>query len=87
MVEIEVDTLEQLQTALPLGPDAVLLDNMDNDTLRRAVTLIGGQCIAEAAGGVTLETVAGIAATGVDFISVGALTHSAINLDVGMDAV
>ena len=87
MVEIEVDTLEQLQIALPLGPDAVLLDNMDNDTLRRAVTLIGGQCIAEASGGVTLETVAGIAATGVDFISVGALTHSAINLDVGMDAV
>lgn len=87
MIEIEVDTLEQLQTALPFGPDAILLDNMDNDTLRRAVALIGGQCIAEASGGVTLDTVAGIAATGVDFISVGALTHSAINLDVGMDAV
>ena len=86
MIEIEVDTLEQLQTALPLGPDAVLLDNMDNKTLRQAVAMIGGHCIAEASGGVTLDTVAGIASTGVDFISVGALTHSAINLDVGMDA-
>lgn len=86
MVEIEVDTLEQLQAALPIGPDAVLLDNMDNDTLRKAVAMIGGHCAAEASGGVTLDTVAGIAATGVDFISVGALTHSAINLDVGMDA-
>ena len=86
MVEIEVDTLEQLTMALPLGPDAILLDNMDNDMLRKAVAMIGGHCVAEASGGVTLETVAGIAATGVDFISVGALTHSAINLDVGMDA-
>lgn len=86
MVEIEVDTLDQLQTALPFGPDAVLLDNMDTDTLRKAVAMIGRHCIAEASGGVTLDTVAGIAATGVDFISVGALTHSAINLDVGMDA-
>lgn len=86
MIEIEVDTLDQLSEALPFGPDAVLLDNMDNDTLRKAVAMIGGHCIAEASGGVTLETVAGIAATGVDFISVGALTHSAPNLDVGMDA-
>ncbi len=86
MIEIEVDTLEQLGEALPYGPNAVLLDNMDNDTLRKAVAMIGGHCIAEASGGVTLETVAGIAATGVDFISVGALTHSAPNLDVGMDA-
>lgn len=86
MIEIEVDTLDQLQIALPFGPDAILLDNMDNETLRKAVAMIDGQCVAEASGGVTLETVAGIAATGVDFISVGALTHSAINLDVGMDA-
>ena len=86
MIEIEVDTLEQLGEALPFGPNAVLLDNMDNDTLRKAVAMIGGHCIAEASGGVTLETVAGIAATGVDFISVGALTHSAPNLDVGLDA-
>ena len=87
MVEIEVDTLEQLEIALKHGPDALLLDNMNTDTLTRAVAMIDGRCIAEASGGVTLDTVAGIAATGVDFISVGALTHSAINLDVGMDAV
>lgn len=86
MIEIEVDTLDQLQAALPFSPDAVLLDNMDHDTLRKAVALIDGRCVAEASGGVNLDTVAGIAATGVDFISVGALTHSAINLDVGMDA-
>ncbi|MEL7129697.1 MAG: carboxylating nicotinate-nucleotide diphosphorylase [Pseudomonadota bacterium] len=86
MIEIEVDTLDQLAEALPHGPDAVLLDNMSTDMLRDAVEMISGLCRAEASGGVTLETVAGIAATGVDFISVGALTHSAINLDVGMDA-
>ena len=86
MIEVEVDTLEQLEKALPYKPDAVLLDNMDNETLRKAVSVIDGRCIAEASGGVTLETVKGISQTGVDFISVGALTHSAINLDVGMDA-
>ncbi len=85
MIEIEVDNLSQLEEALPLKPHAVLLDNMDNDTLRRAVAMIDGACKAEASGGVTLETVAGIAATGVDYISVGALTHSASNLDVGLD--
>ena len=68
------------------GPDAVLLDNMDNETLKAAVAMIGDLCGSEASGGVNLDTVAGIAATGVNFISVGALTHSAINLDVGMDA-
>lgn len=86
MIEIEVDTLQQLEIALKHGPDAVLLDNMSNDTLREAVAMIGDKAIAEASGGVNLETVAGIAETGVDFISVGALTHSAPNLDVGMDA-
>ncbi len=86
MIEIEVDTLTQLEVALKYGPDAVLLDNMDNDTLRKAVAMIGDKAIAEASGGVNLATVAGIAETGVDFISVGALTHSAPNLDVGMDA-
>ncbi|MGH1420227.1 MAG: carboxylating nicotinate-nucleotide diphosphorylase [Hyphomonas sp.] len=86
MIEIEVDTLTQLEVALKHGPDAVLLDNMSNDTLREAVAMIGDKAIAEASGGVNLDTVAGIAETGVDFISVGALTHSAPNLDVGMDA-
>ena len=85
MIEIEVDTLAQLEEALPLKPHAVLLDNMDNETLRKAVGMIDGACKAEASGGVNLETVAGIAETGVDYISVGALTHSASNLDVGLD--
>ncbi|MEM7663854.1 MAG: carboxylating nicotinate-nucleotide diphosphorylase [Pseudomonadota bacterium] len=86
MIEIEVDTLEQLEEALPFGPHAVLLDNMSTDQLRDAVSIIKGRCKVEASGGVTLETVRAIAETGVDFISVGALTHSAINLDVGLDA-
>ncbi|WP_084417893.1 carboxylating nicotinate-nucleotide diphosphorylase [Henriciella litoralis] len=85
MIEIEVDNLDQLEEALPLKPHAVLLDNMDNETLRRAVSMIDGVCKAEASGGVNLDTVKGIAETGVDYISVGALTHSASNLDVGLD--
>ena len=85
MIEIEVDTLEQLAEALPYKPHAILLDNMEPARLREAVSMIGGQCLAEASGGVTLETIAAIAETGVDYISVGALTHSAINLDVGLD--
>ena len=84
-IEIEVDTLDQLAEALPYAPDAVLLDNMSPDTLREAVGMIDGRCKAEASGGVNLKTVATIAQTGVDYISVGALTHSAINLDVGLD--
>jgi nicotinate-nucleotide pyrophosphorylase (carboxylating) len=84
-IEIEVDSLEQLAEALPLKPDAVLLDNMKPDMLRKAVAMVGGRCKTEASGGVRLETVKGIADTGVDFISVGALTHSAVNLDVGLD--
>ena len=85
MIEIEVDNLDQLREAIKFDPDAILLDNMDNDTLRRAVAIINDRAIAEASGGVNIDTVAGIAETGVDFISVGALTHSAPNLDVGMD--
>jgi nicotinate-nucleotide pyrophosphorylase (carboxylating) len=85
MIEIEVDTLAQLEEALPHKPHAVLLDNMDTDTLKKAVAMINGTCKAEASGGVNLDTVAAIAATGVDYISVGALTHSTSNLDVGLD--
>ena len=85
MIELEVDTLDQLREALPHKPHAVLLDNMEPDRLREAVAMIAGQCLAEASGGVTLDTIAAIAETGVDYISVGALTHSAINLDVGLD--
>ncbi|MEL6323715.1 MAG: carboxylating nicotinate-nucleotide diphosphorylase [Pseudomonadota bacterium] len=87
MIEIEVDTLEQLEEVLPHGPHAVLLDNMPPLVLREAVTLINGRCLAEASGGVTLDTVREISETGVNYISVGALTHSAINLDVGLDAL
>lgn len=84
-VEVEVDTLEQLKLALPAKPDIVLLDNMDTDTLREAVAVAKGQAILEASGGVTLKTVRAIAESGVDVISVGALTHSAAALDVGME--
>jgi nicotinate-nucleotide pyrophosphorylase (carboxylating) len=84
-IEIEVDTLEQLHEALSEGADAVLLDNMSLSELREAVSLIGGRMTIEASGGVTLETIAQIAETGVDLISVGALTHSAPVLDVGLD--
>ncbi|HAE28214.1 MULTISPECIES: carboxylating nicotinate-nucleotide diphosphorylase [Hyphomonas] len=87
MIEVEVDSLDQLKEALPHGPHAVLLDNMSPDTLREAVAIAGGKVVLEASGGVNLDTVAAIAETGVDFISVGALTHSAPNLDLGMDVV
>lgn len=88
MIEIEVDTLDQLNVALSSSflPHAVLLDNMAPDMLREAVGIVGGRCVTEASGGITLETVAAKAESGVDFISSGALTHSAPNLDVGMDA-
>lgn len=85
MIEIEVDTLAQLEEALKGAPHAVLLDNMDTATLKQAVSMVDGACKAEASGGVTLDTVSAIAETGVDYISVGALTHSASNLDVGLD--
>jgi nicotinate-nucleotide pyrophosphorylase (carboxylating) len=84
-IEIEVDTLAQLREVLDEGADAVLLDNMTLDQLREAVALVDGRMICEASGGVTLETVGRIAETGVDLISVGALTHSAPALDLGLD--
>jgi nicotinate-nucleotide pyrophosphorylase (carboxylating) len=85
-VEIEVDGLDQLDEVLPLGPDVVMLDNFTLADLKEAVRRTAGRCILEASGGVTLETVRGIAETGVDIISVGALTHSAPTLDIGLDA-
>ncbi len=85
-VEIEVDSLAQLAEVLPLAPDVVLLDNFSIADLRRAVELTAGRCLLEASGGVTLKTVRAIAETGVDAISVGALTHSAPALDLGLDA-
>jgi nicotinate-nucleotide pyrophosphorylase (carboxylating) len=84
-IEIEVDRLDQLDEALIEGADAVLLDNMSLDDLRAATARVAGRLICEASGGVTLDTVAAIAETGVDLISVGALTHSARVLDLGLD--
>ncbi len=84
-IELEVDDLEQLQVALDLGVDAVLLDNMDPDTLRQAVSMARGLATTEASGGIRPETAATIAATGVDLLSAGWLTHSAPALDVALD--
>jgi nicotinate-nucleotide pyrophosphorylase (carboxylating) len=85
-IEIEVDSLDQLQAVLDCGlADVVLLDNFDLPAMRKAVAMVAGRLVIEASGGITLETVAEIAATGVDYISSGALTHSAPALDVGLD--
>ncbi len=84
-IQVEVDTLEQLDTLIPLGVDAVLLDNMDHATMRQAVDKVAGRMLVEASGGITPETVAAVAATGVDLISSGALTHSVKALDIGLD--
>lgn len=85
-IEIEVDTLDQLREVLDTGlADVVMLDNMDVTTLKRAVNIAKGRVVLEASGGVTLDSVADIAATGVDYISSGALTHSAPNFDVALD--
>jgi len=86
-IEVEVDSLEQLREALDLGVDIVLLDNMPLDTLREAVLLAKGRALTEASGGIRPDTAAAIAATGVDLLSVGWLTHSAPALDVALDIV
>jgi nicotinate-nucleotide pyrophosphorylase (carboxylating) len=82
---IEADTLEQVEEALAAGAHHILLDNMTPDELREAVTLVAGRAKTEASGGVTLQTVRGIAQTGVDYISVGALTHSARAVDFSLE--
>jgi nicotinate-nucleotide pyrophosphorylase (carboxylating) len=84
-IELEVDSLDQLREALELGVDVVLLDNMPLDTLREAVRMAKGKAVTEASGGITPKTAAAIAATGVDLLSVGWLTHSAPALDVALD--
>lgn len=86
-IELEVDSLAQLEEALAVGVDAVLLDNFSIDLLRRGVGMVGGRAITEASGGITPETAREIAATGVDLLSVGWLTHSAAILDIGLDYV
>lgn len=84
-VEVECETLAQVASAISAGADVILLDNMKLNELRASVDLVNGRAVTEASGGITLETVRAIAETGVDWISVGALTHSAPALDVGLD--
>ncbi|PRX08097.1 UNVERIFIED_ORG: nicotinate-nucleotide pyrophosphorylase [carboxylating] [Martelella mediterranea] len=84
-IEVEVDTLAQLEEAMAEGVDAVLLDNMSPETLRRAVEIVAGRATTEASGGITPETAGDVAKAGVDLISIGWLTHSAPVLDIGLD--
>ena len=84
-VEVEASTLNQVDEALTAGADIILLDNMDTETMRQAVVRIGGRAISEASGGLTEARVAEVAATGVDVLSIGALTHSAPALDISLD--
>ena len=84
-IEVEVDSLAQLEEALANGADTILLDNMSLEDLRRAVGIAKGKAVLEASGNVTLESVRAIAETGIDYISSGAITHSAPNLDIGLD--
>ncbi|MEI8292081.1 MAG: carboxylating nicotinate-nucleotide diphosphorylase, partial [Verrucomicrobiota bacterium] len=84
-VEVEADTLEQVAQAVEAGADIILLDNMSPAQLRRAVKIVKGRAMTEASGGVNLQTIRGVAKTGVDFISVGAITHSARAVDIGLD--
>jgi nicotinate-nucleotide pyrophosphorylase (carboxylating) len=84
-IEVEVDSIAQLEEALGCGADTILLDNMSLDDLRHAVARAKGKAVLEASGNVTLATVRAIAETGVDYISSGAITHSAPNLDIGLD--
>ncbi len=84
-IEVETDTLEQVQEALDCGADIIMLDNMSPARMQQAVAIIDGKAVTEASGGVNLDTVAAVAASGVDIISIGALTHSAPSCDIGMD--
>jgi nicotinate-nucleotide pyrophosphorylase (carboxylating) len=85
-IEIEVDSLDQLQEVLDVGlADVVLIDNFDLAAMRRAVAMVAGRLVIEASGGITLDSAAAIAETGVDYLSSGALTHSVQNLDIGLD--
>jgi nicotinate-nucleotide pyrophosphorylase (carboxylating) len=83
-IEVETETLDEVREALAARADIIMLDNMDTSTMKEAVAIIGGKALVEASGGVRLETVRGIAETGVDIISVGALTHSAPATDISM---
>ncbi len=84
-IEVECDTLDQVAEAATAGADIILLDNMGPDMLREAVAIVDGRCKTEASGGVNLETIGAIAATGVDYVSVGRITQSAPAVDIGLD--
>ena len=84
-VEVEVETLEQVREAVAAGAHVIMLDNMPVDTMRQAMEIVGGRAVVEASGGIDLETVRAVAETGVDLISVGALTHSVKALDISLD--
>ena len=84
-IEIEVENLEQVGEAIDANADILMLDNMSSAEMTEAVTLIDGRALTEASGGVTLKNVREVAATGVDMISVGALTHSVDSLDISLD--
>ena len=82
---MEVDHVDQIDPVIAAGVDTIMFDNFSIDDLRRGVELVAGRVVVEASGGVTLDSVAEIARTGVDVISVGALTHSAVAIDLGLD--
>ncbi|GEN34552.1 carboxylating nicotinate-nucleotide diphosphorylase [Aneurinibacillus danicus] len=84
-IEVEVETLEQLEQAIACAPDIIMLDNMEPETMKEAVKRVNGRIILEASGGINLDTIERIAATGVDVISVGSLTHSVSALDISLD--
>lgn len=85
LIEVECDTIQQVEEALAAGAKRIMLDNMDEKTMRKAVQLAGGNAALEASGNVRLENVRAVAETGVDFISVGRLTSSVVNVDIGLD--
>ena len=84
-IECEVETLAQLKEALSVGVDIVMLDNMDTDTIIKAVKMAKGKALIEASGGITIKRIAELARAGVDLISIGAITHSAPAVDIGLD--
>ena len=85
-IEIEVDSLEQLKEVLDVGlADVVMIDNFDPESMRKAVAMVAGRLVIEASGGITLDSAAAIAETGVDYLSSGALTHSVKVFDLGLD--
>jgi len=85
IVEVECDSIDQVRRVAPIRPDLVLLDNMTPDEVRAAIAALDGACPVEVSGGVDLDSIAAYAATGADFVSIGALTHSVSNLDLGLD--